>query len=129
MSFNLRAIANAAITTVNPNKQATVMQNVGNTQAANFKRTPVYTTTDNVQMQVQGVKAKDLIHLQSQNIQGILRSVHLFGYWQGLNRDANGGGDKMIFDDEAGISRTWLVVWVYENYPTWSRVIVAQQLS
>lgn len=122
--MNLHAIANSVVKAVNPNTLATVMQNTGFTTNADFTRTPTYNTTNDVPIQVQGVKEDELEHMASMNIEGILRSVHLNGDWRGIARASGTGGDQLQFG-----GFTWLVVWVYESWADWSRVIVAQQTS
>lgn len=122
--MNLHNIAFGVTKAINGVTLVNVMQNTGSTQNADFTRTPVYTTTNNVSADVQGLKEKELTHMASMNIQGILRSVHLNGDWRGIARASQTGGDKLVFG-----GFTWLVVWVYETWPNWSRVVVAQQTS
>jgi hypothetical protein len=120
--MNLHGLASGVIGAVNPNIKATVIRSDGYTTAPSGKRTPNTVTTPNVDVQVQGVAAKELQHLNSLNIQGVLRSVHMNGDWRGIQRATGSGGDSLQFNNQ-----TWLVVWVYETWPDWSRVIVAMQ--
>ena len=121
--MNLHGMVSGVIGAVNPNVLVTVQRSTGYTTNAGGKRVPTYNTTTNVSAQIQGVKAKEIEHLNSMNIQGVLRSVHLTGDWRGIQRATQQGGDMLQFD-----GRNWLVVWVYETWPDWSRVIVSQQL-
>lgn len=120
--MNLHGFVSGVIGSVNPNVKVTVKRSTGYTTAASGKRTPTYTTTTGVSAQVQGVNAKELAHLNSLNIQGVLRSVHLTGDWRGIQRASSAGGDLLTF---GGFD--WLVVHVFETWPDWSRVIVAMQ--
>jgi hypothetical protein len=121
--MNLHGFVSGVIGAINPNILVIVKKNTGYTTNADFTRTPSYTVLPDVSAQVQGVKAKEIEHMQSMNIAGVLRSVHLNGDWETIQRANNGaGGDRMHFG-----GYDWLVVWVYETWPDWSRVIVQQQ--
>lgn len=120
--MNLHGIVRGAITAVNPDIPATLRQSTGYTVNADYTRTPTYQETPGVPIQVQGLNAKDLEHMDALNIQGVLRSVHLYGNWQGVVRVLSAGGDVFKFNGQ-----TWLVVHVMETWPDWSRVIVALQ--
>lgn len=127
--MNLHGLVRAAITSVNPDITATLRRSLGTyTTGADGSRTPDY--ADSVaQIQVQGLSAKDLQHLDALNIQGVLRSVHLNGDWQGVERPLSKGGDLFKFADPAGVQRWWLVVNVMETWPDWCRVVVAMQMD
>ncbi len=121
--MNLHSIVSGVIGVVNPMKLITVTRSTGYSTDASGKQTPTTSTTNNVPAQVQGLNASDLAHMNSLNIEGVLRSVHLNGDWRGIQRADGAGGDIMAFD-----SHNWLVVHVFETWPDWSRVIVSQQL-
>jgi hypothetical protein len=62
------------------------------------------------------------------NIQGVMRSVHIFGNIQGVVRIDQQGGDILQFPElPGGAIRNWKVIQVMETWPTWSRVLVALQ--
>ena len=126
--MNLHGIVRGAITSVNPDVPATLRRSTGTyTTAPDGKRTPGYVDTAGVMVQVQGLSAKDIQHMDALNIQGVLRSVHLNGDWQGVVRPLGQGGDLFRFSNPAGVMQWWLVVNVMETWPVWCRVIVALQ--
>lgn len=120
--MNVHGIVSGIISTVNPNVQVTVVRSTGYTTSASGKQIPTTRKASGVSAQIQGVKANELQHLNGLGIQGVLRSIHLNGDWRGIQRADKAGGDTILFNDH-----TWLVVWVYETWPDWSRVIVAMQ--
>lgn len=125
--MDVRAIANGLTQAVNPNTSVTWVQASGYTTDAAGNRTPT-TTSTTVQAQVQGLTASDLRHVDGLNIQGVMRSVHLFGNVQGVVRIDQQGGDILQFPEvPGGTVRNWRVVQVMETWATWCRVIVALQ--
>ena len=125
--MDVRAIVNRFTQSVNPNMTVTWVQSTGYTTDAAGNRTPT-TTSTTVQAQVQGLTAPDLRHMDGLNIQGVLRSVHLFGNVQGVVRIDQQGGDILQFPEVPnGPTRNWRVVQVMETWATWCRVIVALQ--
>jgi hypothetical protein len=94
-------------------------------------RVPLYTVTSGLQMQVQALSALELQHLDGLNIQDTVRSVHMNGQIQGLNRVTARGGDLLL--SPTGLSGsdpdTWLVRQVLESYDNsgWSRLAVVLQ--
>lgn len=126
--INVRAAANAAIQVVNPNITATFYRSTGFTVDATRKQVPSYAAATNVQIQAQAVSARDLKHLDGLNIEGVLRSVHMWGNTQGVVRPSQQGGDLLYFRDvPTGTLRVWKVVKVVETWPDWSHVIVNMQ--
>lgn len=121
--MNLHQIAAGAIGAVNPFINVLYRKSTGSTQDATFKRTPTYRDFPSTPIQLQGLSAKDLEHLDALNIQGVLRSIHMNGDTQGVNRGDAQGGDLFVIQ---GV--TWLVVHVMETWPDWSRVVVQKQL-
>lgn len=121
--MNLHGLVRGAITAVNPDIQATVTRADGYTTGPSGKQVPVVVSSPAL-VQVQGLNAKDIEHMNALNIQGVLRSVHLYGDWRGIQRATSSGGDTMTFNGQS-----WRVVHVMETWPDWSRVIVAQQVS
>lgn len=126
--MNLHGIVRTAIKTVNPEIDATLLKNTGNTTANDGKRTPVYEKHSDVKIQVQGVSSHDLQHVDSLNIQGVLRKVYLLGNWAGAIRADQRGGDIMKFPQVPGADvQDWLVVAVTETWADWCAVIVCLQ--
>jgi CMP-2-keto-3-deoxyoctulosonic acid synthetase len=79
-------------------------------------------------MQVQAVDASMLKHLDGLNIEGVLRSVHMWGNTQGVVRVSQHGGDLLYFRDvPTGTLRVWKVVKVVETWADWCHVIVNMQ--
>lgn len=127
--INVHAAANNAVQAVNPDTLGTFYQSTGFTINAAKKQVPSYAAgVPNVPMQVQGVAARDLRHLEKLNVQGLTRSVHMYGDTQGVVRISQKGGDLLYFKDTpAGTLRVWKVVKVMETWADWCRVIVAMQ--
>lgn len=126
--INVRALANTAIQGVNPNISIDWVRSIGGyTTNADFTRTPV-TTTTTVQGNVQGLSGQDLKHVEGLNIQGVFRSVHLYGDVQGVVRADQKGGDILQFPETPGAAfKSWRVISVMETWPTWCRVLVCLQ--
>lgn len=127
--MNLHGVVRGAITSVNPDIQATLLRSNGYTTTASGKQVPAYTTLTGP-IQVQGVSAKDLEHTDFLNIQGILRTVYIKGNWAGVIRIDQRGGDIMKFPQVPGaVVQDWLVVSVKETWPNWCSVIVCLQAT
>lgn len=126
--MNLRAMANASTQTVNPNIPITYCANSGYTTDAAGHRTP--STTDTALTgQVQALTGDDLKHIDGLNVQGLYRSVYLYGNIQGVVRSDKKGGDVLRFPQvPGGVVQNWLVVQVMENWPQWAKVIVCLQV-
>jgi hypothetical protein len=127
MSMNLRALANPYTQVTNANISVVWLQSTGYTTDANFKRTPT-TASTTVQGQVQAMSAETIRHADALNLQGVLRSVYLFGNVQGIVRADGKGGDILQFAEvPGGTVHDWLVSSVIETWPTWCHVIVTLQ--
>jgi hypothetical protein len=124
--MNLHGIVRSAITSVNPDIQATLLRSDGYVTAAGGKQVPKFQMFSG-KIQVQGVSAKDLQHTDFLNIQGVLRTVYLLGNWAGVVRDQK-GGDIMKFPQIPGAAvQDWRVVSIKETWPDWCSVIVNLQ--
>lgn len=94
-------------------------------------RTPQFTSFPNLLMQVQALSAADLKQLDGLNLQGIVRSVYMSGFPQGVNRPAAQGGDLLMIP--TGLSGTtpdtWLVAGIIEQWDAsgWTKVAVTLQ--
>lgn len=127
--MNLHSIASGAIAAVNPMITATLKQSSGSTTASTGKRAPTFTTTTGL-IQVQAASGKDIERVNLMNVQGVMRSVHLDGYWRGIVRADAAGGDILQFPEvRGGPVRDWRVALVAETWPDWSRVIVVLQVT
>ncbi|MDE1905344.1 MAG: hypothetical protein KGH75_02685 [Rhodospirillales bacterium] len=125
--MNVRGMANAATSGVNPNIPATLILAQDYLTDASGKRVPVQKFIP-VRVQVQGVGARELAHLDGLNIQGVMRSVYVSGDVEGVARIDRKGGDQLRFAEvPAGTPQTWKVVQVQETWPNWCRVIVVLQ--
>ena len=125
--MNLRELANAITQNVNANQTINWVQNTGYTTNAAGKRTPT-TTTVSASAQIQGLSGSDLRHMESMNMQGVMRKVYLYGNPQGVVRVDSKGGDQLQFPEiPGGVNRNWLVSQVLETWPNWACVIVTLQ--
>ena len=129
--MNLHGIAAGVVAAVNPPFTGSWVQNTGYTTAASGKRTETTTQVDGLSMQVQPLTMREIQHLDSLNIQGTLRAVHMNGVVQGLNRPSSKGGDVLLIPTGlTGTSYdTWLVVQVLEGWEAdgWCRLAVSLQ--
>lgn len=132
MGLNLHAIVRGAITTVNPDTLAQYLASTGATGSVGGKRTPTYAAAVPLLIQVQPLSRGDTRHLEGLNIQGVGRSVFLYGNAQAVVRNLQIGGDLFQFPQFAGqANSTWLVVaadgpW---NVPQggWTKILVILQ--
>jgi len=125
--MNLRGLINGFTGITNPNRQINWVQSTGYTTNAAGKRTPTVQTLT-VQAQIQALSTSDLKHVDGLNIQGVMRSVYIYGQAAGVIRANQIGGDILVFSEsKGGTPRNWLITQVMENYPDWCRVIVTLQ--
>ncbi|MCG2596563.1 hypothetical protein [Achromobacter insuavis] len=122
--MNLHGIAGPIIAAVNPMTLATIKYSDGYEIGPGRKQVPKYRVVPDVQAQVQPLSAGDLKHLEAQNIQGVQRSVYLYGDIQGVVRPAEKGGDLLVFGGQV-----WLVTVVFETWPDWCKVGVTLQMD
>ena len=120
--MNLRAIANAATQSINPNTSVTVKVSSGYTiDPATRRQGPAY-TIETGQANIQALDGKDLKQLDGLNIQGTIRAAYLYGNLAGVVRPDSKGGDLVEFN-----SQSWLVVKVLETWPDWCKVAIVYQ--
>lgn len=125
--IDVRTLANQAIQVTNPNIQVEWVRNYGYATDDAGRRVPI-NLSETVNAQVQGLSAGDLQFVDGLNIQGVLRSVHLYGNVQGVVRTDQKGGDILRFPQVSGGSvLDWKIVQVMETWQTWCRVIVCLQ--
>jgi hypothetical protein len=127
--MNLHSIVRGAITSVNPDTIGTWRESTGATISAGGRPVPAYTDHANVPLQVQALTSRDLKHLNYLSIQGVRRSVYMYGSAQGVSRPDAKGGDLLVFPEVPGTgAKTWLVAIVFETWPDWCRVGVTLQV-
>lgn len=123
--MNLHAIANGAISAVNPNiTNASVKYSNGYTIAPGGKQVPAYTLVTGVTIQVQALTGKEIKQIEGLNIQGVVRAIYLYGDTQGAVRPLSKGGDLILFN-----GLIFLVVQVLETWADWSKVAVTLQTN
>jgi hypothetical protein len=122
--MNLHAIVTNVISSVNPPQAATLLVSNGSVTNPDGSRVPSYLAAQSVDAQVQALTAREVQHLDSLNIEGVMRAVYLNGFLEGANRALAKGGDILKFGGQ-----TWLVVQVLETWDTdnWCKVAVALQ--
>ncbi len=121
--MNLHDIATQAIAAVNPPVPFIVKRSMGYTTEPDGHRTPYYQTW-NVMLQLQSLDSKELEHMNSMNIGGIMRKVYLDGEWRSVDRRTGGGGD--LFVDTDGVE--WLFVHALESWPGWTAGVIVKQV-
>jgi len=126
--IDVHALASSAIQQVNSDIQVLWLRSTGATTTdAAGHRAPVL-ESQTVSANVQGLSAKDLEHTDGLNMQGVMRSVHLYGNVQGIVRADQKGGDILQFPQApGGPVCDWRVTSVMETWPDWCRVIVTLQ--
>lgn len=124
---NLRAIANAATRTINPNVTAMLYRSTGSVKAADFSRTPVY-SSQSITLQVQALSFGDLRQAEGVNLQGTRRTIFVNGTIAGIIRPAQKGGDIVVFPPNLlPEGPVWLVAMVSEQWPDWVKFIITLQ--
>ena len=125
--MNLRKMANSITRQVNPNIAAIWRQSNGYITGSDGKRVPSYIDT-NIEIQPQALSADTLAFTQGLNIQGIMRSVYMYGNVQGVVKSDERGGDILVFAQVPGHpAQEWKVVTVIETWPDWAHVVVVLQ--
>ena len=120
--MNLHGVVRGMIRAVNPDVLLTLKRSTGSTTLPSGRRVPAYDTLTGYG-QVQPVRSSDLLKVSSLNLQTNLQAVYLYGAWYGVVRAGLEGGDMLQTPD----GRWHLVVLADENWPDWSRVVVALQ--
>lgn len=120
--MNLRGIANAVTTSINPNITVTIKKSNGFTVGAGAKQVPAYITTTGVKAQMQALDGNDLNQMDGLNITGTLRALYVYGSLSGTIRPTGQGGDLVTID-----GKDWLVVRVLESWTDWCKVAICLQ--
>lgn len=125
--MSLRAIANGAITAVNPNIPAVLKLNSGYTTDASGARAAAYSEHP-VVIQTQNLGTQDLALFDSLAQQGSLLYAYVTGQFHGLRRQSGQGADKLVFAAYGETETTeWLVKQVVESWPDWCKVLLWRQ--
>ena len=126
--MNLHGTIRGAITSVNPDIIAQYRRSTGNTVGADFSQTPSYAPAVPVRIQPQALKGTALRHAEALNLQGVLRTVYMYGNTQAVFRPLQTGADLLQFPlVPNGPALNWLVVDVVETWPDWCNVTVCLQ--
>ena len=125
--MNLRAIANGAITAVNPNTAALLrLPDKYRTDDAG-RRSTVF-RNEPVTIQAQALSAAEREQFDGLLQQGQMLSVYVSGQFHVLRRIAGKGAEKLLFTayGESEPSE-WLVKSLQESWPNWCRVVAWRQ--
>jgi len=122
--MDLRGIANAVTSTINPNETVTVLRSTGYTIGAGAKQVPAFAAPVTGPAQVQALDANDIKQLDGLNIQGTIRAIYLRGTLAGVVRPNQTGGDIVKRKNE---TESWLVVKVLESWPDWTKAAICLQ--
>jgi hypothetical protein len=124
MAMNLHAIAAPFAGIVSGTTIAVWRRNTGYTTSAAGKRAAGYTDVPDTPLQVQALTGPELELVESLNIQGVKRAVHMEGDAKGVDRASGEGGDLLVFG-----GAVWLVTLVLETWDAsnWCRVAVTKQ--
>ena len=120
--MNLNTLAAAVTGSITPLTLITITPEVGYTTAPDGTLTPTPSTAVQTYGQVQALSQTDLRQVEGLNLQAEMASVYLPGEWSGVIRGTQQGGTTLAFNGQ-----TWLVVFVPEQWPNWTRVIVCLQ--
>jgi hypothetical protein len=121
--LSLHGIATGALGGLFPMKIAHIKKSAGAITNPDYSRTPQYVEYDEL-VRIASLSMKELEHMYSQNIQGIMQKVFLDGYWEGVDRKKGKGGDLITIDGD-----TWEIVEVLAAYPSWSAVVTQKQVD
>lgn len=127
MNMDIFGIANSAIQAVNENINAVWRRSAGYLIDEAGLQEPQY-IDESVDVQVQAVSGSSLKFVEGLNIQGVMRSVFMYGNVQGIVRSDERGGDLILFPQVPGDRvQAWKVVTVVETWADWAHVIVVLQ--
>lgn len=131
--MNLHMAVRGLVGVVNPDQPVQILRSAGYGIDATGASIPRYLQAQTVMAQVQALSGGDLKHAEFLNLQGVLRSVYLYGDTQGIVRPTVQGGDLLQFAEYPGAPiSNWLVTEVMETWngtPGWSHVIATLQVD
>lgn len=122
MAINVRAIANAAIQAVNPDRPAEYVAFKGYVIGAGRKQVPEYHDPVPCMAQVQALTQSSIDHNEYLNQSGASHEIYVGWNINGTSTPRQNGGDIIRIGTE-----TWLVIEVQESWPGWSKCIVRLQ--
>ena len=128
--MNLHKVVRGVIRAVNPDIIATFQRSTGNIVSGSGKAVPSYAKATSVRIQVQPMSSGDTALAQANmiSLQGVLRTVYMYGDTQGIVRPSQQGGDILKFPRvPGGPTSTWLTVGVLETWPDFCKVVVCLQ--
>ncbi|MGV7078488.1 hypothetical protein ACWA5Z_06740 [Testudinibacter sp. P80/BLE/0925] len=125
--MNLRAIANSAIVSINPNIQATLKINTGVITDDTGRRASKF-EEEVVSIQPQSLSSQELSLFDSLAQQGQLLNVYITGQLHVLRRITGKGADKLIFTAYGENEPSeWLIKQVAESWANWCKVVIWRQ--
>src|SRR5208337_5195765 len=111
--INLHGLVRPAINSVNADKVAFYRASTGPTSNADFSQTPGYAPGVWLRIQIQPLGRDELKLAERLNLQGVLRTVYMYGNTQGIVRVLAQGGDLLQFAPFQGQAmQVWKVVHV-----------------
>ncbi len=131
--MNLHGIVRGAINSVNQDRTALYLASVGNIVNADFSQTPSYAPGVQVRIQIQPLGKEELRHIEKLNMQGVFRTVYMYGNTQGIVRILAQGGDLLQFAPFQGQAvQNWKVVGPVDgpwnvNDGGWTKLLVCLQ--
>lgn len=120
--MDLRSIANAGASVVNPNTIVTVRRSTGYAIGAGQLQVPTYADPVTGPAAIQALSASDIQQIENLNIQGTTRAIYFRGVLAGVVRPDSTGGDLVEWE-----GNSWLVVRVLESWPTWTKAAIVLQ--
>ena len=122
--MNLRNLANTVSRRVNPNTFAQWFAYSGYTVLDSGKTQPAYAAPVALEIQAQAITAADLQHIEAMNLSQVDRVILASAPIKGVDREAQTGGDLLVFD-----SATWLVTGLLEEWTAggWCRATLTKQ--
>lgn len=125
--MNLRAIANRAIQTVNPDIPAILKTGGRYETDETGRRTAVFDETE-VVIQTQSLSAQERQEFDGLLQQGQMLNVYITGQLHVLSRIKSEGAQKLVFAPYGEEEMTeWLVKSIPESWPDWCKVVVWRQ--
>jgi hypothetical protein len=125
--MNLHGIVRGAVGTVNPETTGTWTPSLTGpgsyTTAPDGTLMPRYAAPITVPMQVQALEQRDLMHLDSLNIQGCTHKLYMTGQLRGLVRAAQDNGDLITLAN----GQQYKVTAILEGWPDWTCSAVTLQ--
>lgn len=121
--MNLHAIVAPLVGVINEPIVGRLYASIGYTTADDGTQMPTSAPPCDITMDVQALSAHEIAHMDSLNVQGIMKGVWANGELRGTDRTVGYGGDILVFS-----CQVWLVVQVIEAWNgVWSHVAVQKQ--